>query len=81
MQVDITQADIDSASRSSRKCPIAQALMRMGYKNVGVGYNTASFYEGNVSHLYNLPYEANMFVRRYDGRMKVEPMSFTLESQ
>lgn len=74
MRIRVTQKDINLSEPGPRKCPIAQALQRRGYKNALVGLRKVTVGERSAM----LPKEACAFMWDYDSYDIAEPFSFTL---
>jgi len=77
--VNVTDADIDAANAAhtvghvAYTCPIAQSILRQGYKRVSVcGFGRCTV-DGET---FKLSPRAEEFVRRYDRLQLAEPMNF-----
>ena len=81
MEIQVTQNDIDKGrSWESQSCPIAQALLRMGYTDVSVGTEDCGFQKKNVYYTALLPAEAKAFIREKElGDDDHDPQPFHFE--
>lgn len=79
--VKVTQDDIDRGYRNkSDCCPIALALIRMGFKALTVYCHRASFLDAQTGEFLfrDLPDKAKKFVKAFDSQQDVKPFSFHL---
>lgn len=68
ISVSVSEDDIGyGIARSCSKCPVARALMRMGYGDVSVGSKTASMTDGYGHVLVgHLPRAVSSFIAYFD---------------
>lgn len=92
IRVVVTQADIDTARAEERahkarkelwmaslQCPVARSLYRrFQYASVGAATATAGPYN-DLGH-FTLPPRAVEFIRKFDKRLAVEPITFTMRA-
>lgn len=80
VRIEVTENDIRHGIRGSvNHCPVALAVRREGY-DASVGVSLVSIYQGSrvVAHA-ELPPEVRRWVRDYDWKQPVGPISFDLE--
>ena len=76
--VNVTQEDICcGVCGASYSCPIAKAINRLGFKDVSVGDTAVEFAYNQIK--VSLPTDAQIFVRQFDGLVKVQPFQFKLQ--
>lgn len=67
--------------RHGKSCPIAQAIHGALRKRLKFGHQQVyvSSFDASINHvLYCLPVEAQLFIRRFDDGLAVEPFKFNL---
>lgn len=88
--LNVTQADIDKArieikneAMPSVACPIAQALQRefpdAAEIAVGMDSGTIDMRHSPEVYEFNLPREAKRFIRTFDHKAHVKPITFELD--
>lgn len=80
IHVVVTQEDIEKGIKGdTSNCPIANALKRMGYTDVKVGYLHSWIHRNGRTLTVRMPIEASFFVDNFDNRETVAPFSFDLK--
>lgn len=80
INVKITASHIkDGSPGECTKCPIALALLEMGYGDVKVDEKSLTMIDGNGQRFtYKIPRDASLFILDYDQDYKVGPIVFDL---
>jgi len=83
MLVQMIQQDIQRGVPSVvNLCPIAQALLRMGYY-CAVSLYTATIWKSDDSQerAFRLPPRASRFILRFDEGKQVQPITFVMQEE
>lgn len=81
MKVSVRQRHIAfSPPQHPELCPIARALMDLGWTNISVGAFNVTMQMPNSKqwYLYLLPEKARNFIRDFDAGQPVEPFEFEM---
>lgn len=79
MKINVTQEDIDNGEPSSRKCPVAIAILSAGFDDVRVEALHLRFVLDRFQYARSTPDIVADFLEEFDSGAAVEPFSFTLE--
>lgn len=84
MLVQCTKEDMAKAEQARAQyfwrtisCPVAQTLIRLGYKDVGVGYNCAHCFKDGVYHEFEI--NCGSQIRQLDEGQVLEPFEFEMK--
>ena len=79
IHIDVTAEDIElGIPRSSNACPIARAAKRVLKGPLGVGVDDIAVF-GPKGGYYLLPDKAQRFLKKFDRKEPVKPISFDAE--
>ena len=79
IHIDVTAEDIErGVPRSSDACPIARAAKRVLKGPLGVGVDDIAVF-GPKERYYLLPDKAQRFLKKFDAKQPVKPISFDAE--
>ena len=80
IQVSVTQEYLDrGARRDAELCPIALALVGMGYQEVIVDGVEVTWYAEGWNYTHILPKDAQKFIAAFDKEEGAAPFQFELE--
>lgn len=78
LKVRVTREDIRKGRAGNcRRCPVARAVRRQGFRGVRVWYDTILTQSANFA----MTKRSTRFVRRFDNDQPVMPTTFTLREQ
>ena len=81
MKIEVTAEDIESGVGHNEYCPVARACKRaIGANAVVLVYPTKIhvYTHRGASGTFEVPYEAKLFIAKFDNGAMVEPFSFEL---
>jgi len=77
MKITVTQEDINLGKRRDGwHCPIALACQRIYQKSFMIDFRSAYNNKEMTFKVFDLPQEAQEFVKRFDNRDEVQPFTF-----
>ena len=80
MIVKVMQRHIDKGiGGDCGKCPIALALLDVGFTHVDVDTNNIMINYKDKTYYIDLPDEAVEFIERFDNELPVNPFSFSID--